>query len=66
MKLDRHIMELMSIVEKTAEWDSYTLIPQLLREEVVEIRWKPIFSKDERGMLTHLNHQFEVIYNEKA
>ena len=66
MKLDRHIIELLSLLEKATETPSYTFIPQLIREEIVEIKWKPVFTKDEHGGLKSINHTLEVIYNDKA
>lgn len=65
MKLDRHIIELMTLIEKSTEQVSYTFIPQLIREEIKEITWTPVYTKDEHGSLATLNHKFEVIYNEK-
>jgi len=66
MKLDRHVIELMTLIEKATDLPSYTLIPQLIREEVVEIRWKPTFHTDERNGLTSISYNIEVDYNEKA
>lgn len=65
MKLDRYIIELMTLIEKSTETSSYTLIPHLIREEIVEIKWKPIYTKGDGGSLTALDHEFEVVYNEK-
>jgi hypothetical protein len=65
MKLDRHIIELMTLIEKSTEQVSYTFIPQLIREEIVEIKWTPIYTTDDNGGLAKLDHKFEVIYNEK-
>lgn len=66
MKLDRHIIELLSLLEKATETPSYTFIPQLIREEISEIHWKPVFTKDDKGHLTSINHNVKVIYNEKS
>jgi hypothetical protein len=65
MKLDRHIIDLLSLFEKAEDKPSYTYVPQLIREEIVEIRWKPIYTNDEHGGLQSINHSVEVIYNVK-
>ena len=66
MKLDRHIIELLSLLEKATDTPSYTFIPQLIREEIAEITWKPKFSKDSEGHLTTINHTVKVVYNAKS
>lgn len=62
MKLDRHIIELLALFEKAEDKPSYTYVPQLIREEIAEIRWKPIYTGDEHGGLKTINHSIEVIY----
>lgn len=65
MKLDRHIIELLSLLEKATETPSYTFIPQIIREEISEIHWKPVYSKNSEGHLTTINHKLKVIYHDK-
>lgn len=67
MKLDRHIIDLMTLFEKAGQFDSYTFIPQLIREEIAEFRIKPVYRKDADGYMTSVVLTFEVDeYERKA
>lgn len=65
MKLDRHIIETMSIFEKSTGTASYDLIPRLIREEVASITWIPRYIKDDRGDLIDIKFSIEVLPNAK-
>jgi histidinol phosphatase-like PHP family hydrolase len=66
MKLDRNVMDLMSLLEKScSRLTSYTLIPQLIREEIKEIRFVPRYERDDEGGLLNILMGVEVEYYEK-
>ncbi len=65
MKLDRHIIETMSIFEKSTGTASYDLIPRLIREEVSKITWIPKYIKNAQGDLIDIEFSIEVLPNEK-
>jgi len=65
MKLDRHIIETMSIFEKSTRTPSYDLIPRLIREEIDRITWVPKYIKDADGDLIDIEFHIEVLPNEK-
>lgn len=65
MKLDRHIIELMTLLEKSGGRESYTFIPQLIREEVASFTIKPGYVKDQAGNLQRIELVAEVEYYEK-
>lgn len=66
MKLDRNVMDLMALLEKScSRLTSYTLIPQLIREEIKEIRFVPRYERDDEGGLLNILMGVEVEYYEK-
>jgi histidinol phosphatase-like PHP family hydrolase len=66
MKLDRNVMDLMSLLEKScSRLTSYTFIPQLIREEIKEIRFVPRYERDDEGGLLNILIGVEVEYYEK-
>jgi len=66
MKLDRYVIDLMTLLEKAGgDIPSYTFIPQLIREEIKEIRFVPRYESDNEGGLTRITIGVEVYYNEK-
>jgi len=66
MKLDRYVIDLMTLLEKAGgDIPSYTFIPQLIREEIKEIRFVPRYECDNEGGLTRITIGVEVYYNEK-
>lgn len=66
MKLNRHIIETMSIFEKSTGTPSYDLIPQLIREEIASFTWVPVYIKDSAGKLIDIEFHIQVTDNEKA
>lgn len=65
MKLDRHIIETMSIFEKSTGTPSYDLVPRLIREEVGKIVWIPRYIKSADGDLIDIEFSIEVQPYEK-
>lgn len=67
MKLDRWIIELTALIEKSTPLESYTIIPRLIREEVEQIIWRPTYVKDAvTGSIQSITYDYEIKYYEKA
>ncbi len=66
MKLDRYIMDLLSLLEKNSDGklESYQLIPELIRGEIASISWTPVLELDDHGHLVRVNSSIKVSYYE--
>lgn len=68
MKLDPIVMELTALIEKHKGQDTYTFIPQIIREEVHDIVVTPVYVRNKSGEITSISFTVKVGYNknEKA
>lgn len=65
MNLDKSVLEISSVIERSAGMESYTLVPMLLREEVGSIVLRPVYKYDDKGFLLSTDFEYEVFANEK-
>jgi hypothetical protein len=67
MKIDRYINDLLSLIEKNSggQFDSYELLPQLIRGEIKEIKWTPALCINDKGGCDKITSAITVTYNEK-
>lgn len=65
MKLDPLVMELTSLIEKHKGQETYTFIPQIIREEVQDFVVTPVYIRDKTGEITSVTFSIKVGYNKK-
>lgn len=65
MKLDPLVMELTSLIERHKGQESYSLIPDIIREEIQDFLITPIYVRNKVGDIVSITFKVEAGYNKK-